>query len=275
MPLQKGQPWQGRPLQLWPRGTSFCNIFHRRSPCLLKLHQEAEVWLGPDLSVPEPAQGSHNNDDNNNNYCHSDSYCYRLSWNTTDARLSVSTGPCIASLHIKPWAGRAHQVYSCWAHFTQEGTEAPVSEGGAPAGERGPEPALPSLARSGGRAGPSPRLVPAVLSDRSDPAQHVIPVLSLKEIFTEASAWSAGTRPPLGLAVGDVHQAGADADGRRRPLSQTAAAPPPAAGPGSPPLLAQRERPRPQRGAATCFHWRRPRPLAGRHGEGERGEGAG
>lgn len=32
LPLQKGQPWQGGPPQLWPRGTSFCNTFHRRPP---------------------------------------------------------------------------------------------------------------------------------------------------------------------------------------------------------------------------------------------------
>ena len=157
LPLQKGQPWQGGPLQLWPTGTSFWNTFHRRPPCLPKLHKEAEVWPGPDLSVPEPAQGSHNNDDNNNNYCHSDSYyCYCQSWNTKDARPSVSHWP----MHplFTPNPGRAESPgILLLAHFIQEGTEAPSGEGRSPVGERGPGPALPSLARLGpGRALTSP-----------------------------------------------------------------------------------------------------------------------
>lgn len=96
--------------------------------------------------------------------------------------------------------------------------------------------------------GPHLALGPAVLSDRSDPAQHVIPVLSLKEIFTEVSGGQPEHVPPLGLAVGDVHQAGADADGRRLVLTCDGRRPRRCCRPGLPPLLAQREGARPQRG---------------------------
>lgn len=96
--------------------------------------------------------------------------------------------------------------------------------------------------------GPHLALGPAVLPDRSDPAQHVIPVLSLKEIFTEVSGGQPEHVPPLGLAVGDVHQAGADADGRRLVLTCAGRRSPRRRRPGLPPLLAQGERARPQRG---------------------------
>lgn len=142
---------------------------------------------------------------------------------------------------------------------------------------RGGPGACPGLSGPAG-AGPGPHLAlgPAVLSDCSDPAQHVIPILSLKEIFTEVSGGQPEHVPPLGLAVGDVHQAGADADGRRLVLTCDGRRRPCRRRPGLPPLLAQREGARPQRGvhplplaqAAARF-------LQGDTRRGERLEGEG
>lgn len=52
----------------------------------------------------------------------------------------------------------------------------------------------------------------AILPDDFDPGQHVVPILCLKEIFTEVSGRQPEDVLPLGLAVGNVHQARSDAD---------------------------------------------------------------
>lgn len=106
--------------------------------------------------MAEPAQGGHNDDDNNN-YCRSCSYyCSCQSWNTKDARSSVSHCPKHRLFTPNPWRARLQGVLLS-AHFMQEGTEAQSGEGRIPAGERRPGPALPSLARLGpGRALTSP-----------------------------------------------------------------------------------------------------------------------
>ena len=53
----------------------------------------------------------------------------------------------------------------------------------------------------------------AALSDGSYPGQHVVPVLGLQQVLTEVLRGEAEGVLPLGLAVGDVHQAARQADG--------------------------------------------------------------
>lgn len=96
-----------------------------------------------------------------------------------------------SSLLHQTLGGQSRQVYSCWPILRKRGLRLLAAKG--PAGEEGPGPALPSWPAWGRARSPHLALGPAVLSDRSDPAQHVIPVLSLKEIFTEVSGGQPGT----------------------------------------------------------------------------------
>lgn len=54
----------------------------------------------------------------------------------------------------------------------------------------------------------------ATLPDDFNPGQHVIPILGLKETFTEVSGRQPEDVLPLGVTVGDVYQARSDADWR-------------------------------------------------------------
>lgn len=63
----------------------------------------------------------------------------------------------------------------------------------------------------------------AVLPDDLDPGQHVVPALGLQQVLAEVLRGQSQRVLALGLAVGDVDEAAADADGRMFVLARAGA----------------------------------------------------